>query len=60
METALSLGAWRAIDYRKTDFSRERRTYDLILAVNCYHSGARSTGSTGESRWVGCDIRDVT
>ncbi len=36
-EAALCLGARRAIDYRKTDFSREGRTYDLILAVNGYH-----------------------
>jgi NADPH:quinone reductase-like Zn-dependent oxidoreductase len=38
LEAALSLGASRAIDYRKTDFFREGSTYDLILAVNGYHS----------------------
>jgi NADPH:quinone reductase-like Zn-dependent oxidoreductase len=37
MEAALFLGASRAIYYRKTDFSREGRTYDLILAANGYH-----------------------
>ncbi len=37
LEAALSLGASRAIDYRKTDFSREGKTYDLILVVNGYH-----------------------
>jgi NADPH:quinone reductase-like Zn-dependent oxidoreductase len=33
-EAALRLGASRAIDYRETDFSREGKTYDLILAAN--------------------------
>jgi NADPH:quinone reductase-like Zn-dependent oxidoreductase len=36
LEAALSLGASRAIDYRKTDFSQEGKTYGLILAVNGY------------------------
>jgi len=37
-EAALRLGASRAIDYRKTDFSREGKTYDMILAANgCRH-----------------------
>jgi NADPH:quinone reductase-like Zn-dependent oxidoreductase len=36
MELALSLGASRAIDYRKTDFSLERKIYGLILVVNGY------------------------
>lgn len=37
-EMALRLGASRAIDYRETDFSREGKTYDLILAANgCRH-----------------------
>jgi len=37
LEAALRLGASRAIDYRKIDFSREGKTYNLILAVNGYH-----------------------
>jgi NADPH:quinone reductase-like Zn-dependent oxidoreductase len=36
LEAALSHGASRAIDYRKTDFSQEGKTYALILAVNGY------------------------
>jgi NADPH:quinone reductase-like Zn-dependent oxidoreductase len=37
LEAALSHGASRAIDYRKTDFSREGKTYGLIVAVNGCH-----------------------
>ncbi len=33
-EAALRLGASQAIDYRTTDFSREGKTYDLVLAAN--------------------------
>ena len=32
-----SLGADHVIDYRKEDFTRNGRQYDLILAVNGYH-----------------------
>lgn len=37
LAAVLSVGASRAIDYRKTDFSREGKTYDLVVAVNGYH-----------------------
>jgi NADPH:quinone reductase-like Zn-dependent oxidoreductase len=33
-ELARSLGADRVLDYTKTDFTRDERRYDLILAVN--------------------------
>jgi len=35
---ARSLGADHVIDYTREDFTRGRQTYDLILAVNGYHS----------------------
>jgi NADPH:quinone reductase-like Zn-dependent oxidoreductase len=35
---ARSIGADHVIDYTKEDFTRNRQRYDLILAVNGYHS----------------------
>lgn len=36
--TAHALGADQVIDYTKTDFTQQQQRYDLILAVNGYHS----------------------
>ncbi len=38
VDTARALGANHVIDYRKEDFTQNGRRYDLILAVNGYHS----------------------
>lgn len=37
LEMVRSLGADHVMDYRKEDFTRSGRRYDLILAVNGYH-----------------------
>lgn len=37
LDMVRSLGADHVIDYRKEDFTRNGRRYDLILAVNGYH-----------------------
>ncbi|MBK6791868.1 MAG: NAD(P)-dependent alcohol dehydrogenase [Anaerolineales bacterium] len=37
MELVRSLGADHVIDYTKEDFTKNRKQYDLILAVNGYH-----------------------
>jgi len=38
LDNARSMGADHVIDYTQEDFTRNGRTYDLILAVNGYHS----------------------
>jgi NADPH:quinone reductase-like Zn-dependent oxidoreductase len=38
LEMARSLGADHVIDYAKADVTRQKQRYDLILAVNGYHS----------------------
>jgi NADPH:quinone reductase-like Zn-dependent oxidoreductase len=38
LEMARSIGADQVIDYSKEDFTQNGRQYDLILAVNGYHS----------------------
>ena len=38
VDQARSLGADHVIDYTKEDFTRSAKQYDLILAVNGYHS----------------------
>ncbi len=38
LDMVRSLGADHVIDYTKEDFTRNRQRYDLILAVNGYHS----------------------
>ncbi|MBK8904476.1 MAG: NAD(P)-dependent alcohol dehydrogenase [Anaerolineaceae bacterium] len=38
LDMARSIGADHVIDYTKEDFTRNRRRYDLILAINGYHS----------------------
>lgn len=38
LEVARSIGAEHVIDYTREDFTRSGRRYDLILAVNGYHS----------------------
>ncbi len=38
LEVARSIGADHVIDYTKEDFTQNGRQYDLILAVNGYHS----------------------
>jgi NADPH:quinone reductase-like Zn-dependent oxidoreductase len=38
LDNARSLGADHVIDYTQEDFTRNGQTYDLILAVNGYHS----------------------
>lgn len=38
LETARSIGSDCAIDYTKEDFTKSGERYDLILAVNGYHS----------------------
>jgi len=38
MDMLRSLGADRVIDYTRADFTRGKEQYDLILAVNGYHS----------------------
>ncbi len=38
LEMARSMGADEVIDYTKEDFTRNPQRYDLILAVNGYHS----------------------
>jgi len=40
LDMVRSLGAGHVIDYTKEDFSRAGQRYDLILAVNGYHSMA--------------------
>jgi len=37
LDMVRSLGADHLVDYRKEDFTRNGRRYDLILAVNGYH-----------------------
>jgi NADPH:quinone reductase-like Zn-dependent oxidoreductase len=37
LDMVRSLGADHVVDYRKEDFTRNGRRYDLILAVNGYH-----------------------
>ena len=37
LEIALSMKADHVIDYRKEDFTRNKKQYDLIVAVNGYH-----------------------
>jgi NADPH:quinone reductase-like Zn-dependent oxidoreductase len=37
LDVVRSIGADRVIDYKKEDFTRNGRRYDLILAVNGYH-----------------------
>jgi len=38
LDMVRSIGADHVIDYAKEDFTRNRQRYDLILAVNGYHS----------------------
>ena len=38
LEMARSLGADHVIDYTKADVTRQRQRYDVILAINGYHS----------------------
>ena len=38
LETVLSIGADHAIDYTREDFTKKEQRYDLIFAVNGYHS----------------------
>jgi NADPH:quinone reductase-like Zn-dependent oxidoreductase len=38
LDMARSMGADHVIDYTKEDFTRNEQRYDLILAVNGYHS----------------------
>lgn len=38
LEIASSIGANHVIDYSKEDFTRNKKQYDLILAVNGYHT----------------------
>ena len=38
LDNARSMGADHVIDYTQEDFTRNGQTYDLILAVNGYHS----------------------
>ena len=38
LDMARSIGADHVIDYTKEDFTRNRQCYDLIFAVNGYHS----------------------
>jgi NADPH:quinone reductase-like Zn-dependent oxidoreductase len=38
LDNARALGADHVIDYTRGDFTRNGQTYDLILAVNGYHS----------------------
>ena len=38
LDLARSLGAAHVIDYTREDFTRNRQQYDLILAINGYHS----------------------
>jgi NADPH:quinone reductase-like Zn-dependent oxidoreductase len=38
LDMVLSIGTDHAIDYTQEDFTRNRQRYDLILAVNGYHS----------------------
>lgn len=38
LDMARSIGADHVIDYTKEDFTRNQQRYDLILAVNGYHS----------------------
>ena len=38
LDMARSIGADHVIDYTQEDFTRSRQRYDLILAVNGYHS----------------------
>ncbi|HET7090366.1 MAG TPA: NAD(P)-dependent alcohol dehydrogenase, partial [Anaerolineae bacterium] len=38
LDMARSIGADHVIDYTKEDFTRNRQRYDLIVAVNGYHS----------------------
>lgn len=37
LDMARSIGADRVIDYTQEDFTRTRKQYDLILAINGYH-----------------------
>jgi len=38
LDMARSIGADHVIDYTREDFTRNRRRYDLVFAVNGYHS----------------------
>jgi len=56
LEQARSMGADHVIDYTREDFTKNGQTYDLILAVNGYHSMQdykRSLTPTGNCVVVG-------
>jgi NADPH:quinone reductase-like Zn-dependent oxidoreductase len=59
---ARSLGADRVIDYTKEDFTKSGKQYDLILAVNGYHSlwaYRRALKPKGVYVFVGGDVRQI-
>ena len=62
LDQARSLGADYVIDYTKEDFALSGKTYDLILAVNGYHSISayrRALSRTGHCVLVGGSLRQV-
>jgi NADPH:quinone reductase-like Zn-dependent oxidoreductase len=62
LEQAKALGAEQVIDYTKEDFTQSGKQYDLILAVNGYHSLAayqRALTPTGRYVMAGGTFRQI-
>lgn len=62
LEIAKSLGANDIIDYTKSDFTREKHKYDLILAVNGFHpilNYKRCLSKKGTYIAIGGEIKQI-
>jgi NADPH:quinone reductase-like Zn-dependent oxidoreductase len=62
VDQARSLGADHVVDYTRENFTKSGQRYDLILAVNAYHSifaYKRALGQDGICVFVGGDLAHV-